>query len=152
MVRTTERGGGGGGNDDGARKPHGRKHPQRHGSRRRKSGGGARHHARHAPPPGRWHEAPGAATAAGHTPSRAEASAHVIHPAGRGLAPLDLEAGRTGYPSLGGLGGPILELVGARAASPGDLTLALAAWQRESERVTNRAWRRPGGLVKLGGL
>lgn len=29
---------------------------------------------------------------------------------------------------------------------------ALAAWQREQDRLLNRAWRRPGGLVRPGGV
>lgn len=48
-----------------------------------------------------------------------------------------------------GLTGEILELVGE-----GGITLggALQAWERERDRVANRAWRRPGGLARMGGL
>lgn len=30
------------------------------------------------------------------------------------------------------------------------LTSALAAWQREQDRIANRAWRRPGGMARMG--
>jgi hypothetical protein len=35
-------------------------------------------------------------------------------------------------------------------AGPGSLTIhqALTLWQREQDRVLNRAWRRPGGLAR----
>ncbi len=35
-------------------------------------------------------------------------------------------------------------------AGPGALTLhqTLALWQREQDRILNRAWRRPGGLAR----
>jgi hypothetical protein len=48
-----------------------------------------------------------------------------------------------------GLGGAILDLVGE-----GQLTVAhaLAAWTHEQNRLANRAWRRPGGLQRMGGL
>jgi hypothetical protein len=48
-----------------------------------------------------------------------------------------------------GLGGAILDLV-----SEGKLTVAhaLAAWTHEQNRLANRAWRRPGGLQRMGGL
>lgn len=29
---------------------------------------------------------------------------------------------------------------------------ALAAWQREQDRLLNRSWRRPGGLARPAGL
>jgi hypothetical protein len=48
-----------------------------------------------------------------------------------------------------GLGGVVLELVGEGSVSLG---AALSAWQREIDRVTNSAWRRPGGLARMGGL
>lgn len=48
-----------------------------------------------------------------------------------------------------GLGGAILDLVGE-----GRLTVAhaLTAWTHEQDRLANRAWRRPGGLQRMGGL
>ena len=48
-----------------------------------------------------------------------------------------------------GLGGALLDLVGE-----GTLTVAhaLAAWTHEQDRLANRAWRRPGGMVRMGGL
>jgi hypothetical protein len=48
-----------------------------------------------------------------------------------------------------GLPDALLEIAGAR-----DDTLlgALAAWQREQDRLANRAWRRPGGMARLAGL
>jgi hypothetical protein len=41
----------------------------------------------------------------------------------------------------------LLELVGS-----GELQRALADFQREQDRHANRAWRRPGGLARMGGL
>lgn len=51
--------------------------------------------------------------------------------------------------SAEGLGGAILDLVGE-----GHLTVAhaLAAWTHEQDRLANRAWRRPGGQQRMGGL
>jgi hypothetical protein len=48
-----------------------------------------------------------------------------------------------------GLSGAILDLVGE-----GRLTVAhaLAAWTHEQDRLANRAWRRPGGLQRMGGV
>jgi hypothetical protein len=48
-----------------------------------------------------------------------------------------------------GLSGAILDLVGE-----GKLTVAhaLAAWTHEQDRLANRAWRRPGGLQRMGGV
>lgn len=51
-----------------------------------------------------------------------------------------------------GLGGVILELVGEGSISPGSVGSALEAWQREQDRISNRAWRRPGGMARMGGL
>lgn len=48
-----------------------------------------------------------------------------------------------------GLSSVILELVGAERATLGS---ALVAWQREQDRLLNRAWRRPGGLARPGGI
>ena len=69
-----------------------------------------------------------------------------LHPTG-GTAAHDVEApaGSTGA----GLSAVILDLVGEGVAS---LRQGLAAWQREQDRVANRAWRRPGGMARMGGL
>lgn len=48
-----------------------------------------------------------------------------------------------------GLSSVILNLVGENPAS---LASGLVAWQREQDRITNRAWRRPGGMARMGGL
>lgn len=48
-----------------------------------------------------------------------------------------------------GLSSVLLELVSEGVSS---LAQGLAAWQREQDRVTNRAWRRPGGMARMGGL
>ncbi len=48
-----------------------------------------------------------------------------------------------------GLLGALLELVGTEHLTLGH---ALAAWQREQDRLANRAWRRPGGLARPAGL
>jgi hypothetical protein len=61
-------------------------------------------------------------------------------------------AGRVLFPPTTdsmGLGDVILELVGEHGVTVGS---ALSAWQRDQERVTNRAWRRPGGLARIGKL
>lgn len=57
--------------------------------------------------------------------------------------------GLNAAPSPEGLSGAILDLVGE-----GRLTAAraLAAWTHEQDRLANRAWRRPGGLQRMGGL
>lgn len=43
----------------------------------------------------------------------------------------------------------LIELAGAQHA---DLRAALSVWQREQDRLVNRAWRRPGGLARPAGL
>lgn len=48
-----------------------------------------------------------------------------------------------------GLSTVILDLVGEGVAS---LRQGLVAWQREQDRIANRAWRRPGGMARMGGL
>jgi hypothetical protein len=48
-----------------------------------------------------------------------------------------------------GLLGPLIEIMGAEGDS---LQGALAAWQREQDRLANRAWRRPGGMARPAGL
>lgn len=48
-----------------------------------------------------------------------------------------------------GLSSVLLDLVGE---SPQALHQGLVAWQREQDRVSNRAWRRPGGMARMGNL
>jgi hypothetical protein len=48
-----------------------------------------------------------------------------------------------------GLLGPLIEIMGAEGES---LQGTLAAWQREQDRLANRAWRRPGGMARPAGL
>lgn len=48
-----------------------------------------------------------------------------------------------------GLAPVLIELAGAEH---GDLRAALGVWQREQDRLVNRAWRRPGGLARPAGL
>lgn len=48
-----------------------------------------------------------------------------------------------------GLAPVLIELAGAEH---GDLHAALGVWQREQDRLVNRAWRRPGGLARPAGL
>lgn len=48
-----------------------------------------------------------------------------------------------------GLSDVLLELLGEGTVT---LRSALVAWQREQDRVLNRTWRRPGGLVRPGGV
>lgn len=64
------------------------------------------------------------------------------------MEPLELVAGKTSG-AADGLLGALLEIVGAEG---GSLAGALAAWQREQDRLANRAWRRPGGMARPAGL
>jgi hypothetical protein len=48
-----------------------------------------------------------------------------------------------------GLSGILLDLVNHGSVSVGH---SFQAWQREQDRITNRTWRRPGGLQKAAGL
>jgi hypothetical protein len=48
-----------------------------------------------------------------------------------------------------GLLDSVLEIVGAETLT---LQQALTLWQREQDRILNRAWRRPGGLARPAGL
>lgn len=66
------------------------------------------------------------------------------HAVAAGSAALELTA-----PASSGLADTILEIVGADHAT---LRASLAAWQREQDRVLNRSWRRPGGLVRPANL
>ncbi len=52
-------------------------------------------------------------------------------------------------PATAGLADVILELAGADHAG---LRATLTAWQREQDRILNRAWRHPGGLARPAGL
>jgi hypothetical protein len=61
-----------------------------------------------------------------------------------GTRALDLAA-----PTGGGMLDAVLEVVGAESLT---LREALTLWQREQDRLMNRAWRRPGGLTRPAGL
>lgn len=95
--------------------------------------------------PKRWHEQPGqsggkansAITKAAPHGSEGSAVLELIGAAGLSLA------------ASGGLGGYVLELVGEGRVA---LSSALAAYAREQDRLANSAWRRPGGLARMGGL
>jgi hypothetical protein len=65
-----------------------------------------------------------------------------------GATPL-LELGAGGSGTARGLLGSLIEFAGAEG---GSLQGSLAAWQREQDRLANRAWRRPGGMVRPAGL
>jgi hypothetical protein len=95
--------------------------------------------AAHIPKPGTFHEQAGAGSA-GKGPGASPAQGH---PAGSGMAAHVLRVAGTGMSDV------LLELVGEGMIT---LSAALGAWQRDQERVTNRAWRRPGGLARMGGL
>jgi hypothetical protein len=95
--------------------------------------------------PGTWQESAGAGAGKSSSTSLG-ATGHI---AGSGLAPIDLADLGGGAVSAAGLGDALLDLVGE-----GQLRLshALQAWQREQDRVANRAWRRPGGMARMGGV
>lgn len=58
------------------------------------------------------------------------------------------EAG-SGDERASGISDLLIEIAGAE----GDALLgALATWQREQDRLANRAWRRPGGMARPAGL
>jgi len=65
----------------------------------------------------------------------------------QGSALSALETGTVG--KADGLLGSLIEIMGAEGDS---LHGALAAWQREQDRLANRAWRRPGGMARPAGL
>jgi hypothetical protein len=97
--------------------------------------------------PAAFHEQ--AATAgAEHPTSAGEPFAGVGSTAGASPRAL-MELSGLNTASSEGLGGAILDLVGE-----GKLTVAhaLAAWTHEQDRLANRAWRRPGGLQRMGGV
>jgi hypothetical protein len=60
----------------------------------------------------------------------------------------DVEASALGASVDSGLLDAVMQLAGAGALGG----TALATWQREQDRLANRAWRRPGGLQRMGGL
>ncbi len=62
---------------------------------------------------------------------------------------LELAVEATGSAADTGLLDALLELVGTEHLTLGH---ALSAWQREQDRLANRAWRRPGGLARPAGL
>lgn len=70
-------------------------------------------------------------------------------PALAGSHAVELTAGRSSGAGAPGLFAVILELVGAEHAT---LQQTLTLWQREQDRILNRAWRRPGGLARPAGL
>ena len=70
------------------------------------------------------------------TPGQAQGSA---------LPPLEAGTGE----AASGLLGPLIEIMRDEGDS---LQGALAAWQREQNRLANRAWRRPGGMARPAGL
>jgi hypothetical protein len=152
MARTLDPGGDGDSGTSGGHKRHGAKgHHGRRGGHKGHTGRKARHPSarHHAPRHLRAWPRGGGGHPAGAAPATPHASAH----AGPGMAARILTAGlpRAGGASIGGTGlsATILDLVGE-----GGITLggALQAWERERDRVANRAWRRPGGLARLGGL
>ncbi|HEX6541925.1 MAG TPA: hypothetical protein VF040_09245 [Ktedonobacterales bacterium] len=51
--------------------------------------------------------------------------------------------------TAGGLLSALIEIAGAEG---GSLYGVLAAWQREQDRLANRGWRRPGGMIRPAGL
>ena len=64
---------------------------------------------------------------------------------GSALPALETGTGKT----TSGLLGSLIGIMGAEGDS---LDGALAAWQREQDRLANRAWRRPGGMARPAGL
>ncbi|HEX5440205.1 MAG TPA: hypothetical protein VFW76_04935 [Ktedonobacterales bacterium] len=68
---------------------------------------------------------------------------------GSALPPLETGTGSPGSETAGGLLGPLVEIMRAEGDS---LQGPLAAWQREQDRLANRAWRRPGGMARPAGL
>jgi hypothetical protein len=54
--------------------------------------------------------------------------------------------------TAGGATSLLLEVVGEGQLGAAEIGHLLAVWQREQDRLTNRAWRRPGGLARMGGM
>lgn len=82
---------------------------------------------------------------ADHLTPHAGTTSTAPHTALAGSRALDLTASASGP----GLLDAILDIVGADTLA---LRQTLALWQREQDRLTNRAWRRPGGLARPAGL
>src|SRR5689334_6161595 len=114
----------------------------------RKSGSGrARSHKpkAHKPPKPKQpkmvsHRSAGIGEGAGLPTDIREGTPLQAHTAGSGLSVRDL------LPSAG-LSAVLLEIVGQGSVTTG---AAFTAWQREQDRITNRVWRRPGGLARMG--
>lgn len=68
---------------------------------------------------------------------------------GSALPPLETGTGSARSETASGLLGSLIEVMRAEGDS---LQGALAAWQREQDRLANRAWRRPGGMARPAGL
>ena len=93
------------------------------------------------------HNAPAERGGTGQADRGNPAPTGVVSAAGPRLA-LEVEAATLGARVDGGLLDAVMTLAGS-----GDLSgAALATWQREQDRLANRAWRRPGGLARMGGL
>jgi hypothetical protein len=70
------------------------------------------------------------------------------HSDGGAMPVIDLNGQVSGNAHLGLLD-VVLEVVGAEHLT---LRETLGLWQREQDRIVNRAWRRPGGLMRPAGL
>ena len=93
------------------------------------------------------HNAPAERGGTGQADRGNPAPTGAVSAAGPRLA-LEVEAATLGARVDGGLLDAVMTLAGS-----GDLSgAALATWQREQDRLANRAWRRPGGLARMGGL
>ncbi|HEX9036965.1 MAG TPA: hypothetical protein VF808_08245 [Ktedonobacterales bacterium] len=143
--------GSGGGSPPKGGKPH--HHRPRHHHRKGRHHKGRRHHPHHRKPktlhPHGYHQS-GAVPAAEAGASR-DPGDDKVNPAvgGGGPGPArEIAADTLGGNVDSGLLGAVLQLAGS-----GDLSgSALATWQREQDRISNRQWRRPGGMQRMGGL
>ena len=97
--------------------------------------------------PPKWHEQPGAGSA-GKSGERAQPAQPRGMSVGAGAVSAVMELVASADRAAG-LATVVLELAGEGKVSLG---AALSAWQHEQERVSNRTWRRPGGLARMGGL
>lgn len=115
----------------------------RQGRRGRRRGVGKRR-ARSTPKAVRTHPQAGAGNAGKGSNQATVAYPHASQATGGAMPLLELDA-----LSEAGLSVTLAELVGH-----GRVTLArtLSAFQREQDRITNRTWRRPGGLARPAGL
>ena len=100
--------------------------------------------ARSTPKAVRTHPQAGAGNAGKGSNQATVAYPHASQATGGAMPLLELDA-----LSEAGLSVTLAELVGH-----GRVTLArtLSAFQREQDRITNRTWRRPGGLARPAGL